>query len=128
MSLESHVPGSMFYAGGAPAEPPPSTRATTRHRRTRPRQPWEPISHDTDPLNRARRLARVERDVILHVSGDPCGGCGETARLSGGDGCRCTTSAADLEKRCLEAAERVRLAGDPRRSDARTQARQEGAA
>ena len=127
MSLESHVPGSPFYSGEALTVPPATHRTTDRPYRSRPRQPWEPISHDTDPLNRARRLTRVDLDVALHITGEPCHGCGERARLSGGDGCRCATSGTDLEKRCLDAADRVRLAGDPWRHNPAAQPQQEGA-
>ena len=119
MSLASHVPGSELWEGGTPTAPPPATerdrgQTTTRRRR----DPWAPISHDTDPSARERRLRTVHRDLALHLSGDPCTGCGATAWLSGGTGCTCPASGTDLEKRCLAAAERTRLDGDPHRHNA----------
>jgi hypothetical protein len=114
MSGDSYVPGSPLYGGPVVDQPPDTHRPVPEMvRRTGRRVPWEPISHEADPLVRERRLRRVERDVILHTSQEPCSGCGQTARLSGGTGCTCAAAGADLEKRCLAAAERVRLAGDP---------------
>lgn len=117
MSFESHVPGSIFFTGGAPSEPPPGARPNDRAttRRTRDRKPWEPISLDSDDRNRDRRLARVDRDIALHLSGDPCTGCGGRAWLSGGDGCTCGATAATLAARCIAAAAAVAAKGDPHR-------------
>ena len=109
MSLESHVPGSDLYAGTGPAEPPSGARPNDRARRSRDRARWEPISHDSDDRSRARRLARVERDIDLRATGRPCTGCGETSWLAGGTGCTCGTSGDDLAKRCLAAADRVAI-------------------
>jgi hypothetical protein len=119
MTFESHVPGSIYYAGGAPSSPPEAARPNNRAAaiRTRSRQPWEPISQDSDPLNRDRRLRNVERDVVLHLSGEACPKCGNTARLSGGDGCTCGAGARALTARCEAAAAAVAAKGDPYRND-----------
>ena len=118
MTGESLVPGSELYGGPVAAQPPTGTGRPTETTTSRRRGQWEPISHDTNASTREQRTRVVHRDLALHQSGDPCTGCGETAWLSGGTGCTCPASGADLEKRCLEAAERTRLDGDPHRHNA----------
>jgi hypothetical protein len=70
----------------------------------------DPISRDSDPLSRARRLRAIERDIALRATGRPCTTCRNTARSArggGGRGCSCVTNAAELRERCLLAAARA---------------------
>lgn len=71
---------------------------------------WVPISGDRDPVSRRARARVVAADVALHGSGAACPGCGESAWLGGGDGCRCARvdRAGYLTRRCLAAAEALR--------------------
>ena len=106
----SLVPGSPDYSGPVwdgtfpTTGPAASPAARTAHRR-----PWMPASQDDVDGPRRRRLA--DRDVQLHVTHAPCPSCGQTARLSGGDGCRCHSSGADLAARCEALAERAYAQG-----------------
>lgn len=72
------------------------------------RDVYEPISRDTDPVRRAQRLRAVERDLALRATGKPCPRCRNEAWSTGGPGCACPPSAAYLEQRCLDNADRAR--------------------
>jgi len=116
VSFQSHVPGSEYYEA-PPAATAPTSRMASAARRTVRRRPWEPISQDTDPVRRERRLDQVHRDIALHVTHEPCDRCGHTARLSGGEGCRCSAHGFDLARRCVDAAARARAAEEFARTE-----------
>lgn len=54
---------------------------------------YVPISAEPVYEVRIARLARVEADLRLRLAGQ-CAGCGETARATGGAGCRCSDTSA----------------------------------